>query len=200
MKRAFLISGAAAVAAVAAFAASVVVVPALAQNERVGGGFDDPVPVRRMRAVPRGAAPAALVSRMIVGYTDAALDAFEEVPAIVVAPSGLTDLQKTEFSRTFRATPDGYFARLTGDDHDVVINGTLAYTVAPESVRFQRRAGRYHIQKGLGETDVAFSDFGGDYLIQFICHEYTEQEGGCVTDAEAVAMFERMVPLGGGVE
>ncbi|MGD2133814.1 MAG: hypothetical protein PVI23_13550, partial [Maricaulaceae bacterium] len=77
---------------------------------------------------------------------------------------------------------------------------TLAYTVPPESLRFQRRSGDYFVQKGLGETDISFSQFGGDYLIQFICHEYTETEGGCVTDAEAVAMLNRMVPLGGGIQ
>jgi hypothetical protein len=138
---------------------------------------------------------------MVQGYSDRVLDAFEAVPAIVVAPSGLSQPEKDEFARTFRATPDGYFARLTRDGYDVVINGTLAYAVPPASLRFQRRTGRYFIQKSIGETGISFSDFGGDYLIQFICQQYTEgQVGGCVSDEEAVALFERMVPLGGGLE
>ncbi len=163
--------------------------------------FEDQTVATRMRPVPRGAAPSALVSRMVQGYTEATLDKFEAVPAIVIAPSGMTAEQRDEFSQTFRATPDGYFANLTMDGYDVVINGTLAYSVAPENVRFQRMSGRYRIQKGEGSTDIAFSDFGGDYLLQFICQEYVEgQEGGCVSDADAVALFERMVPLGGGLE
>jgi len=172
--------------------------PAMAQNERTTSGFNDRVPQRGVRQIPRTAAPAALVSRMLPGFSERAIDAFDEVPVIVVAPSGLTQSEKDEFSNTFRATPDGYFVRLTGDDHDVVINGTNNYTVAPETVRFRRRTGRYFVQKGVGETDVSFSDFGGDYLLQFICHEYTQEDGGCVTDAEAVAFLDRMVPLGGG--
>lgn len=192
-----LILAAALVAAAAPLAAAA---PAAAQNQRVSGGFKDAVPERRMRPVPRGAAPMALVSRNLPGFTQRAIDAFDRVPAIVVAPSGLTDNQKQEFSRTFRATPDGYFVRLTGDDHDVIINGTLAYSVAPASVVVRRRTGPYTVQKALGETDIAFSDFGGDYLIQFVCHEYTEEEGGCVTDDEAVAFYQRFVPLGGGIE
>ncbi len=175
--------------------------PAAAQNERRTGGFDDPVPRRSMRPIPRLALPQALVSRQIEGYSARVIAAFDAVPAIVVAPSGMTQAQKDEFSRTFRATPDGFFARLTFDDHDVVINGTLAFTVPPESLRFQRRTGRYFVQKAEGETDIAFSSFGGDYLVQFICHEYSEGDvGGCVTDEEAIALFERIVPLGGGLE
>jgi hypothetical protein len=194
---------AATAAACAAFTATAFAVSAGAQQDRASSAarFEDLAPQRAMRPVPRGAAPAALVSRMVQGFSDRTLDAFEAVPSIVVAPSGMSQSERDEFSRTFRATPDGYFAVLKGDDHDVVINGTLAYTVAPASLRFQRRTGRYNIQKSIGETDIAFSDFGGDYLIQFICHEFDdEQVGGCVTDAEAVALFERIVPLGGGLE
>jgi hypothetical protein len=193
-----LAAGSAALAA-AAFAA-----PASAQQDRAAAAasrFNDPVPERAMRAVPRGAAPSALVSRSVQGFAERTLDAFEAVPSIVVAPSGMSQGERDEFSRSFRATPDGYFARLTRDDYDVVINGTLAYTVAPASLRFQRRTGRYFIQKSEGETGISFSDFGGDYLIQFVCHEFTEgQVGGCVSDEEAVALFERIVPLGGGLE
>lgn len=197
---------------VAAACAGVFAVAAAAQDDTVGQiarelgvpgslRFEDQTVVTRMRPVPRGAAPSALVSRMVQGYDEKTIDAFEAVPAIVVAPSGLAQEQKDEFSRTFRATPDGYFARLTMDSYDVVINGTLAYSVAPETVRFQRTSGRYRLQKAEGETDIAFSDFGGDYLLQFICHEFVEdQEGGCVSDEDAIALFERMVPLGGGLE
>jgi hypothetical protein len=177
--------------------------PAVAQDDLVPGAarFEDQTVVTRMRPVPRGAAPSALVSRMVQGYTETTLDKFEAVPAIVVAPSGMTQEQRDEFSRTFRATPDGYFASLTMDGYDVVINGTLAYSVAPETLRFQRTSGRYNLQKGEGSTDIAFADFGGDYLISFICQVYVEgQEGGCVSDEDAVALFERMVPLGGGLE
>ena len=195
MTRAFILA-AALVAAAAPFTAGA---PAAAQNQRLSGGFQDAVPERRMRPVPRGAAPMAVVSRNLPGFSQRAIDAFDRVPAIVVAPSGMVDAEKQEFSRTFRATPDGYFARLTGDDHDVIINGTLAYSVAPASVVVRRRTGPYNIQKSIGETDIAFSDFGGDYLVQFVCHEYSDQEGGCVTDEEAVAFYERFVPLGGGI-
>jgi hypothetical protein len=175
--------------------------PGLAQNERVTGGFNDPVPQRGVRPVPGTAAASALVSTFLEGYSDRVIAAFDAVPAIVVAPSGMTQEQKDEFSRTFRATPDGFFAVLTFDDHDVVINGTLAFTVPPETLRFQRRTGRYFVQKAEGETAISFSSFGGDYLIQFVCHEYSEGDvGGCVTDDEAIALFDRIVPLGGGLE
>jgi hypothetical protein len=185
----------------AALAATASTAPATAQQDSVASRFNDPAVQRAMRPVPRGAAPSALVSRSVQGFAARTLDAFEAVPAIVVAPSGMSQTERDEFSRSFRATPDGYFASLTGDDHDVVINGTLAYTVAPSSLRFQRRTGRYFIQKSVGETSISFSDFGGDYLVQFICHQYDDETvGGCVTDAEAVAVFERIVPLGGGLE
>lgn len=163
--------------------------------------FADPTTTTMMRPVPRIALPQELVSRQIAGYDEKTIDAFDAVPAIVVAPSDMTQAEKDEFSETFRATPDGYFASLTRDGYDIVINGTLAYSVAPESLRLQRRTGRYHIQKTEGETDIAFSDFGGDYLVQFICHEYSEGDiGGCISDEDAVAFFERIVPLGGGLE
>lgn len=189
MKRPFLLA-----AATCAGLATLPAVPAAAQ-------FEDQVAVTRMRSVPRSAEPSALASRLIAGFSERTIDAFEAAPAIVVAPSGMTDAEREEFGRTFRATSDGYFARLTGDDHDVVINGTLAYSVAPASVRFQRITGAYRIQKAEGETGLAFQDFGGDYLLQFICHSFVEgQDGGCVTDEEAVAFYNRIVPLGGGLE
>lgn len=202
------------VAVAAGLVLTAVALPAAAQNDPAGqtpaagqlgvpgaARFEDQAVVTRMRPVPRGAAPSALVSRMVQGYTEATLDKFEAVPAIVIAPSGMTQEQRDEFSQTFRATPDGYFAVLTMDGYDVVINGTLAYSVAPETVRFERLSGRYRLQKGEGSTDIAFSDFGGDYLISFICQAYVEGvEGGCVSDEEAVALFDRMVPLGGGLE
>jgi hypothetical protein len=163
--------------------------------------FADPATTTMMRPTPRIAVPQELVSRQIVGYDEKVIDAFDVVPAIVVAPSGMSQAEKDEFSETFRATPDGYFASLTREGYDVVINGTLAYSVAPESLRLQPRTGRYHVQKSEGETDIAFSDLGGDYLIQFICQEYSEGEiGGCISDDDAVAFFERIVPLGGGLE
>jgi len=179
--------------------------PSRAQNDQTAdqssGRFRDAVTQTRMRAVPRRAAPSALVSRVLEGFTERSIDAFDAVPAIVVAPSSMSQDERDEFARTFRATPDGYFARLTRDDYDVVINGTLAYSVPPASLRFRRRTGRFFVQKAQGETDISFSDFGGDYLIQFICHEYDEDQiGGCVDDDEATALFDRMVPLGGGLD
>jgi hypothetical protein len=195
----------------AALLASAAAAPACAQDDDVAdvigaiqgavNRYPDPQTTRRTRPIPSVALPSALVSRQIQGFDEKTIDAFAAVPSIVVAPSGMTQEEKDEFSRTFRATPDGYFASLTRDGYDVVINGTLAYSVAPESLRLQPRTGRYHVQKSEGETGIAFSDFGGDYLIQFICQEYVEdQVGGCVSDEEAIAFFERIVPLGGGLE
>lgn len=186
-------------ACVGAVLAAVIAVAAGAQNERVTSGFRDRVPERGRRIIQPTVLPQALVNRNLPGFSKDAIDAFDRVPVIVVAPSGMSQTEKDEFSRTFRATPDGYFARLTGDDHDVVINGTFLFSVPPETVRYQRRTGRFFVQKAYGETDISFSDFGGDYLLQFICHQYgEEEEGGCVTDAEAEAFLDRMIPLGGG--
>jgi hypothetical protein len=186
------------IAAAAALASALLTVgmaaaPAVAQS--------NDAPTRMTRPVPHLATPQALVSRNVQGYPKAVIDAFAKAPAIVVAPSGMTQPQKDEFGRTFRGTKDGYFARLTFANYDVIFNGTLSYVVPPASLKLTPRTTSNEVRKANGETDVTFSDFGGDYVIQFVCHKYDESTvGGCVSDADAIAFSKNIVPLGGGLE
>lgn len=121
---------------------------------------------------------------------------FADAVVPVLAPASMSTDQASGFADSYRATPDGYFARMAMDSYDVVVNGTRAFAVAPESAGARPRDTS---QVLFSETDtgasVTFNRFGADYSIEFVCRGAGET---CVTEAQATELVERLVPIGGG--
>ncbi len=104
-------------------------------------------------------------------------------PIPVLAPSGMTPAQADEFSQRLRATPDGYFSRVSFGDYDIVVNGsTRRSATADSAIRFSET-----------ETGLAaiFARDGADYQVEFSCRGPGSEAGvRCVTEAQARAFVE----------
>lgn len=157
----------------------------------------DPTPERHVRDVEFPVV-AESVSSGVFGAD--LTDVFAPATVPVLAPSGMSTEQAAGFARSFRATPSGYFARMSGDDFDVVINGTRAYAVAPPSAGARPRdtsANQFsESETGLG---VTFARFGADYSVDFVCRGGGDEAGmECISQEAAASFVERLIPVGGG--
>lgn len=157
----------------------------------------DPTPDRHVRDVEFPVV-AESVSSGVFGAD--MTDVFAPATVSVLAPSGMSSEQAAGFARSFRATPSGYFARMSGDDFDVVINGTRAYAVAPPSAGARSRdtsANQFsESETGLG---VTFARFGADYSVDFVCRGGGNEAGmECISQQAAARFVERLIPVGGG--
>jgi len=157
----------------------------------------DPIPERHVRDVEFPVV-AESVSSGVFGAD--MTDVFAAATVPVLAPSGMSSEQAAGFGRSFRATPSGYFARMSGDDFDVVINGTRAYAVAPPSAGARSRdtsANQFsESETGLG---VTFARFGADYSVDFVCRGSGDEAGmECISQEAAASFVERLIPVGGG--
>lgn len=97
-------------------------------------------------------------------------------------------------SVTVRVTEDGYFITMPGPRYDVIVNGTKAFYLATEgapkaSTNADPKAYRYEI--GEGEVTLAFSRYGADYLIQFVC-KTGAINAPCITQPESIAFAARL--------
>jgi hypothetical protein len=156
----------------------------------------DPTPTRGTRDIqfPEAARPAATAMGLDVGK-------FADASVPVVAPSSLSQEQSDQLTSSYRATPDGYFARWSDEDFDVVVNGTRVYSDAPAAAGAP--AARDLSTPKVSETEtgmsVTVSKFGADYNIELVCRGAGDEGGsGCATQEEAEALVDRLVPVGGG--
>jgi hypothetical protein len=95
---------------------------------------------------------------------------------------------------TVRVTEDGYFITVPGPRYDVIVNGTKAFYLAPsDAPKTPAKAApqAYRFEWGEGEATLAFSRYGADYLIQFVC-KTGAANAACMTQADAVAFAERL--------
>jgi len=157
----------------------------------------DPRPERHVREV-QFPVMAQSVSSSIFG--DDMTDVFASASVPVLAPSGMTSNQAAGFARSYRTTPDGYFARMSGDDYDVVINGTHAYAVAPPDAGARTRdTSTYQFSESETGLGVTFGRFGADYAVDFECRGSGDEAGmDCITQQAATRFVERLIPVGGG--
>jgi hypothetical protein len=167
------------------------------QDETQGGQQGDPTPTRGERDVDFPVVAESVTDSLFPSGDDSKFAA-ASVP--VLAPASMSRDQATGFVDSYRTTPDGYFARLDLEEFDVVVNGTRAFAVAPESAGARTRD-TSQIQYSETDTGVAvtFNRFGADYSIEFVCPGAGGEGGAaCVTEAKAAEFVERLVPVGGG--
>jgi hypothetical protein len=163
----------------------------------VGGSDGDPTPTEGQRTIDAPDVPDSATRRWLSEDAAARMDG-AAVP--VLAPGDLTREQAAGFAERFRATPDGYFARLSLTNLDVVLNGTRRYAVAPER---EGATATYTSQVRISESETglaaSFSRFGADYEIEFSCRgPGGEETPDCITEAEARALIDRLVAVGAG--
>ncbi len=168
-------------------------------DDQAGDTSDDPTPTRGEREVefPVTAEQAGDSAR--AAGLDAARFADATVP--VLAPAGMSRGQAVQFTESFRATPDGYFARMSLEEFDVVVNGTRIYARAPEAAGAPpaRDTSQYQYSESETGMSVTFSRFGADYSVDFVCRGAGDEGGSeCVSEAEAAELVGRLVPVGGG--
>lgn len=153
----------------------------------------DPTPERGVRQVEPAPAVAAT-------FDADALARFNAASTTVLAPANLSPERTAQFARTFRATPDGYFARVDLPGFDVVVNGTRAFGVVPESAGARSgEVSQLRISESETGLSAVFRRYGVDYQIEFVCRGPGDEAGArCVTPEEARAVVESLVPVGGG--
>jgi hypothetical protein len=174
--------------------ASASAVAALDSDREAAAPTGDPVPTRGERQVEFPVVAESVASELGM---DPAAFAGATVP--VLAPAAMSTEQADSFEDSYRATPDGYFARMAMNGYDVVVNGTRVFAVAPEAAGAPPARDTSEIQ--YSETDtgasVTFNRFGADYSIEFVCRG-PGGEPSCVSEAQATEFVERLVPVGGG--
>jgi hypothetical protein len=114
----------------------------------------------------------------------------QQSPVPVLAPGGMTAAQSEEFARRFRATPDGYFARVSFGAYDVVVNGSTRRSGAGDSA----------IRISETETGLAamFSRAGADYQVEFSCRGPGSEAGArCITEDQARAFVAALIAYDG---
>jgi hypothetical protein len=164
--------------------------PSAVTDVQPGG---DPTPERGVRQVEP-------VSAIAATFDAEALAKFNDASTPVLAPSQLSPEATAQFARTFRATPDGYFARVDLPGFDVVVNGSRAFGVAPESAGARSgEVSQLRISESETGLSAMFRRYGVDYQIEFVCRGPGDEAGArCVTPEEARAVVEALVPVGGG--
>jgi hypothetical protein len=164
--------------------------PSAVTDVQPGG---DPTPERGVRQVEPVSAVAAT-------FDADALATFNAAPTPVLTPSHLSAEGTAQFARTFRATPDGYFARVDLPGFDVVMNGSRAFGVAPESAGARTgEISQLRISESETGLSAMFRRYGVDYQIEFVCRGPGDEAGvRCVTPEEARALVESLVAVGGG--
>lgn len=178
---------------------------ALAAGTAIGVGYaqraDAPGVTRGERVVelPVGIESAAAEAARV--YPAGAVDRFAASPIPVLAPPTLSETQRTAFSDSFRAVPDGFFAVIPARGYDVVVNGTITYAIAPELIKVIDRGGaRYLYEEGETGVSISFSRYGADYLLQFECTDPARagEDNNCVDEDTVVATAESLSVIGGG--
>jgi hypothetical protein len=164
--------------------------PSTVTDVQLGG---DPTPERGVRQVEPAPAVAA-------AFDAEALARFNAAPTPVLAPSQLSADGAAQFARTFRATPDGYFARVDLPGFDVVVNGSRAFGVAPESAGARSgEISQLRISESETGLSAMFRRYGVDYQIEFACRGPGDEAGArCITPEEARAVVDSLVAVGGG--
>lgn len=166
---------------------------AAANLDRSGG---DPTPARGEREVEFPVIAQAVTDSLFPG--DGA-EKFADASVPVLAPAAMSTDQASAFVDSYRTTPDGYFAQMAAEDFDVVVNGTRAYSVAPEAAgATPRDTGAFQFSESDTGLSVTFNRFGADYSIDFVCRGAGGEGATCVDEAEATQFVERLVPVGGG--
>jgi hypothetical protein len=158
---------------------------------------EDVTPERAARAVSFPVVPEAVTESM---FPDDARTKFAGAQVPVLAPVGLSEEQAQRFVDTFRATPDGYFARMSMPEFDVVVNGTKIYAIPPESAgATERDTTELHVTESEDGMSATFNRFGADYSVEFACRGAGGEEGAkCLTEAQAREFVERLIAVGGG--
>jgi hypothetical protein len=127
-------------------------------------------------------------------FDPAATASFDASPAPVLAPGGLTMSEAAAFARSFHATPDGFFARVSLSRYDLVVNGSTSAAAA--SAR-----GLSEVRVSETETGLAamFRRDGADYMLEFVCRGPGGETGArCATPEEARALTATLIRVGGG--
>jgi FlaG/FlaF family flagellin (archaellin) len=116
----------------------------------------------------------------------------------VLAPRNMTGDQTAEFTARFRATPDGYFSRVSFDSYDVVINGTKSVSAAGRSGA-TRDASEIRISETENGLSATFNRDGANYLVEFSCPGPGNEAGvACIGEADARAFVANLVTVTGG--
>lgn len=152
------------------------------------------------QTVAAGARATAVAPGLAVAFSTQTLADFARSPAPVLAPAALTAEQAAAFARSFRATPDGFFARLTLERFDVVVNGTCVSTAAPGRPAAPTGPSA-DVRISGSETGLAasFRRYGAAYEVEFACRGAGDELGAaCVSREQASAFIDGLVRVGGG--
>ena len=94
----------------------------------------------------------------------------------------------------FTEVPDGYFAVVTGETYDVIINGTDRLVAAPDYLP-EIDTSDMRFEDTMTGSQIAFNRYGASYLVEFAC-KGPPSARSCIEEDDAKQVVEDLLLAG----
>ncbi|MEM6535544.1 MAG: hypothetical protein AAF613_07890 [Pseudomonadota bacterium] len=94
----------------------------------------------------------------------------------------------------FTEVPDGYFAVVTGEAYDVIINGTDRLLAAPSNLP-EIDASQMRFEDTMTGSQISFNRYGASYLVEFAC-KGPPNANSCIEEDDAKQAVEELLLAG----